>query len=266
MANARKWLVNLWSEVLGQKMSTRLIPLIIPNLRWNQEIFGQILGQYVKKEGRWLDAGCGHQLLPDRFQNIEKDLASRPQLMVGIDLDVASLRKHRSIRLVVCSNLAEIPFLDGTFDLLACNMVVEHLRDPSIPFREFARVLREDGTVIIHTPNALNYLVCTGRLLKSLLPRRVITRLVKWSEYREPEDIFPTFYRANTPDRLPRLMRQAGFSEEKRQMLVNPKPVCSFFAPAALVELLVMRATMSKHFCSFAATMVGVYRKNSAYP
>ncbi len=182
--------------------------------------------------------------------------------MVGVDLDPAALRRNRALSLSVCSSLDRLPISDESFDLVTCNMVVEHLENPSTAFQELARVLRPNGLLIVHTPNVLNYAVWGARGLKALLPRRVILTLVRWSDTREAEEVFPTFYRANSLKKLRHLLGEMGLAEEACHMLVGPQPVCSFFAPVALVELLVMRATMLAPLRHFATAILGVYRKS----
>jgi ubiquinone/menaquinone biosynthesis C-methylase UbiE len=47
------------------------------------------------------------------------------------------------------ASVDELPYADSTFDLVICNHLVNDLYDPSRPIREFARVLRPGGRIII---------------------------------------------------------------------------------------------------------------------
>ena len=47
-----------------------------------------------------------------------------------------------------------LPFPDGSFDLLWCSEVIEHLQDPSRTVGEFRRVLKPGGKMILTTPNS----------------------------------------------------------------------------------------------------------------
>lgn len=254
-------IAGLWRNSLGRSMSYRLTHLLIPHLVWNQEIYGGVLDQYVNNATLLLDAGCGHRLLGGGLDHIERAVMSKPRSSVGVDLDLGALQNHKTLRLRVCSSLDRLPFAAEMFDLVACNMVVEHLPSPSTAFRELGRVLRSNGVLLVHTPNALNYAVLAGRILKGLLPRRVILTIVRWSDSRNGQDVFPTFYRANTRHRLRRLLGETGLREEVCRMLVGPQPACSFFVPIAFIELLIMRATMFPLLRPFATTILGVYRK-----
>ena len=46
-----------------------------------------------------------------------------------------------------------IPFPDGTFDVVITNQVLEHVPDAGLHLREIRRVLPDDGVVYLATPN-----------------------------------------------------------------------------------------------------------------
>jgi 2-polyprenyl-3-methyl-5-hydroxy-6-metoxy-1,4-benzoquinol methylase len=50
----------------------------------------------------------------------------------------------------------ELPFADQTFDYVTCLEGLEHIENPQQAIREFARLLRPGGTVIVSIPNILN--------------------------------------------------------------------------------------------------------------
>lgn len=47
-----------------------------------------------------------------------------------------------------------LPYGDGTFHLIWCSEVLEHLRDPTTVITEFRRVLKSGGLLILTTPNS----------------------------------------------------------------------------------------------------------------
>ncbi len=101
----------------------------------------------------WLDIGCGHHILPPWQAKQEQELVAKCSKITGIDAEVNSLVKHRSITRIVAGNISKLPFRDSTFNLVTANMVIEHLDDPESQFREILRVLKPGGTFILHTPN-----------------------------------------------------------------------------------------------------------------
>jgi len=52
-----------------------------------------------------------------------------------------------------------LPFNDNTFDLIWCSEVIEHLINPQNAIKEFLRVTRPDGVLILTTPNSYFWLM-----------------------------------------------------------------------------------------------------------
>lgn len=50
----------------------------------------------------------------------------------------------------------ELPFADRVFDHVTCLEGLEHIENPQQAIRQFARVLRPGGTVVVSIPNILN--------------------------------------------------------------------------------------------------------------
>jgi SAM-dependent methyltransferase len=133
-------------------------------------------------------------------------------------------------------------------------MVVEHLKEPRIAFAELNRVLAPGGTILLHTPNLHNYLVFTNRLVWAVLPRRAHAALVATSERRAEEEIYPTFYRANTQRTLRKLGRPIG--QVTVEFLAGPRPFFHYFAPLAMVELLLTRISQFALFRRSGTTLL----------
>ena len=81
-------------------------------------------------------------------------LASHCKSLVGMDV---SLTSNRNIKSLVRGSLYNLPFADGSLDLITCRMVVEHLAQPRNAFAEVARCLRPGGAIVVITPNLHNY-------------------------------------------------------------------------------------------------------------
>ncbi|MGD0568921.1 MAG: methyltransferase domain-containing protein [Candidatus Sulfotelmatobacter sp.] len=256
---------DLWSAVLGRRMTRRLMKLIVPDLIWNQQIYGTVVLPYVTRETTWLDLGCGWRILGKDLEPIEDALVASAGMAVGCDVDLQSVRKHRNMRRLVLGSAEALPFRNASFDLITCNMVVEHLSDPQKSFSEMVRILSPGGQLVIHTPNLLNYAVFLNHTLARLVPRGFLLTLIGWADHRKGSDIFPTFYRANSARRLLQICDKLGLQEESRRFLTPPQPFFSFFAPLALIQILLMRLTMSsRYFRRFGATILMVFRYGPA--
>jgi ubiquinone/menaquinone biosynthesis C-methylase UbiE len=252
---------RLWNEWLGRAATRRLKQRILPQLRWNQEIWGESVMKNLAPPVRWLDAGCGWRILGKDLELLERQLVSRAGTVVGVDIDLVHLQKHLDISQRTCASLDALPFCDASFDLVTCNMVVEHLPDPLAVFREMARVLAPGGRMMVHTPNTRNYLVFANLVAKKLLPRSMILKFIR--DGRAGEDIYPTFYRANNRRALRKLGEGVNLRPEFVRGLTQPLPYTRFFAPLALVELLLMRATLTPPFDRFGATIMMSFQKQA---
>jgi ubiquinone/menaquinone biosynthesis C-methylase UbiE len=252
---------TLWDEWLGRKATWRLQRRILSHHRWNQEIWGETIKEKLTQPVRWLDSGCGWRLLGKDLEQLENELVGLAGLAVGVDLDLPHLRKHINLSRLTCASLASLPFSDASFDLVTCNMVVEHLPAPFTIFQEMSRVLAPGGTLMVHTPNTRNYLVFANILAKKLLPRPPALKLVH--DGRAGDDIYPTYYRANNARALRKLGESVKLQPESVRFLTQPQPYTRFFAPAAFLELLLMRATMTRPLDRFGATIVMVFRKQA---
>jgi SAM-dependent methyltransferase len=105
---------------------------------------------------RVLDAGCG----PGTYH---PELAARRVHVVGIDLfggmvrDARgrSVRRHDDVRLARAT-VERIPFRDASFDRIMCNHMLYHVPDQLAALREFRRVVRPGGRVVLATNAADN--------------------------------------------------------------------------------------------------------------
>lgn len=196
--------MSFWYRYRG-----KLARVLGVDLTHSQRRYGRLLEAVVKPGCRWLDLGCGRQIVPEWAcdPGFEADLAARASLLAGADVD-ESIRQHELIRNRVIAIGEQLPFRDSCLDLVTANVVVEHLADPTAVLRELKRILSPGGLFVFHTPNAWNYLVVLARLF----PYRVRRKLVFLIEGRNEEDIFPTCYRMNSLSSIHRLGREGGWN------------------------------------------------------
>lgn len=55
---------------------------------------------------------------------------------------------------VIEADASDLPFEDGSFDIVFCRELIEHVLDPDAVFLEIKRVLKPEGYLLITTPNA----------------------------------------------------------------------------------------------------------------
>jgi ubiquinone/menaquinone biosynthesis C-methylase UbiE len=233
--------------------------LLTPKLKHCQDIYEDVLFERTSGVAQWLDLGCGHCLLPPWRAARERQITARPRLLVGLDYDLPSLRKHTSIRQLVQGDISRLPFADQSFDLVTANMVFEHLADPQRQLSEIFRILAPGGSLIFHTPNLHGY----GTFLARLVPQRVKGRVIEFIEGRPEEDVFLTHYRINDRSTIRRLAAGAGFEVAALRMIVSGAHFV-MVPPLALIELLLIRTLMTPIGRPLRSNIIAVLTKPRA--
>jgi ubiquinone/menaquinone biosynthesis C-methylase UbiE len=120
--------------------------LRLAHLRAYAEAVAHAAGQDV------LDVGCNTGYGTVRFVPVARRV-------VGVDVSPGAIEAARNRapggrpEFILTSGF-ELPFPDGSFDLVSSFQVLEHVPDPLAYLREMARVTRPGGEVILATPNA----------------------------------------------------------------------------------------------------------------
>jgi SAM-dependent methyltransferase len=103
-----------------------------------------------------LDAGCGDGINLVGLRQILTEI-DVPFRLVGVDISAVRIERARLARAtsagLVRGSVSALPFASGSFDLVLCNHVLEHVRAPIAAVTEITRVLRHDGLAIIGVPN-----------------------------------------------------------------------------------------------------------------
>ncbi len=162
---------------------------------------------------RILDLGCGRNGLHG------DDLTCAPGATVfGVDLDPGALAANAVIANRAVASGEDLPFRAGSFDVVASAWVLEHLDHPGLVFSEVHRVLRAGGSFVFLTPNAWNY----NAWMIRAIPHRWHAGLTRRLYGRGEGDAYPVRYRANSSDRLHRLLNAAGF--DRTDLTYNGDP------------------------------------------
>lgn len=117
------------------------------DLQWSLTIEG-LEGVAHHARGRLLDVGCGDKPYEAIF---------RPHVSeyVGVEheatFEATSAGKHKTKADVLYDGV-RLPFEDQSFDTVLSVQVLEHTPEPQRLLNEMARVLRQDGTLIVSAP------------------------------------------------------------------------------------------------------------------
>jgi SAM-dependent methyltransferase len=247
--------MSVWSSA-GDRLA-RAIGLRITH---SQVRYYEALLRHVQAGNRWLDIGCGRQIVPDFAAPLDKqrELAARMKLLVGMDVDSA-IHDHPLLQERVMGWGDALPFADSSFDLITANMVMEHVKDPARILSEVRRVLRPGGRFIFHTPNFKYYLIFIAWLIPDFIKHKIIWLL----ERRAEADVFPTYYRINTSSRVRHWAAQCGL--EVQEIDVGGS-IGSFGAlgPIGVLEVFILKALSWPMLRDFSVTLIAVLMKPAA--
>ena len=122
----------------------------------------EVLARVAAVPGRdILEVGCGEGLMFD-------GTGTHP-----VQMDVSMTRVARAAGkcpLLLCADGYQLPFADGSFDVVLLIAVLEHTREPDRMLAEARRVLKPGGRAIMVVPNDVT--MSAGRLLLRKFPIR----------------------------------------------------------------------------------------------
>src|SRR5262245_7128934 len=113
----------------------RAFSFFYPNYLNEDEVFTKYILGSLDQNSVVLDAGCGSGSF---FHYPWKEQA---RLLVGCDVG-DSIGKNLDLQAGVRADLSSVPFARESFDLIFSRYVLEHLQQPRMVFREFARLLK----------------------------------------------------------------------------------------------------------------------------
>lgn len=218
--------------------------------KFHDSKYRDLIRKYLTPGARVLDAGCGRYL---RFSKELSDTAS----VVGIDLESVLETDNSSAPFGVRGDIGKLPFPSGYFDMVISRSVVEHLDEPEEVFREFSRVLKPGGRVVIITPNKWDYVSVIAALTPYSVHRALVSRI-----FQVPaDDVFPTRYRANTLGAIRKAFHRAGMTPKELDT-INHYPAYLMFSPMLFrLGVLYERITSLNLFRSLRGSLLGVFEK-----
>jgi SAM-dependent methyltransferase len=99
-------------------------------------------------KGKILDVPAGHGALAVHLKNLGFEV-----FCCDLYTELFSLKEFEIKR----GNLDEkLPYDDGFFDKIVCIEGLEHIENPANAIREFARILKTGGELIVSVPNIMN--------------------------------------------------------------------------------------------------------------
>jgi len=168
-----------------------------------------VMGLFDKTGGRFLDAGCGTgDFIPD--------LIARNGQVTALDFAGDMIEQSRS-RMAkkgldtrvdfAIGDVTNLDFDDNFFDAIIGVGLIEYLSDYREAFREFHRVLKPGGIVIVTVPS----IVSPFMAYETFVPKckGLVKQMLAAAGLREPERAY--FQRHFVPWTLDRDLRRLGF-------------------------------------------------------
>ena len=206
-ASYLKTLVRMWklrNSIASADYDARAFDSVIPLQRYWQRQRYRIITSMIDANKSCLDIGCGSSRI----------LSALNAHAVGLDIQLSKLlyarRYHRPL---VNGSIFALPFANNTFEQVVCSQVIEHLEANRQPFFEVARVLKNDGRLILGTPDY------------SRLTWLILERLYKFFAPDAYADQHITHYTRN--DLIP-LMAACGFRFKRAEYILNSEVILLF--------------------------------------
>ena len=184
----------------------------------HQDRYLDTVMKYLSPAAHLLDAGCGREM------EFTRQLERQVRLAVGIDIE--ALEPRLSGAHAAQGDLGRLPFQDEAFDIIVSQSVFEHLAAPETVLREFARVLKPNGKIVILTPNKYDYI----SIVSTLTPLWFHKWVLSWTLDNKEEDVFPTHYLINSKKQIVNLFRKSDLKLMK-VTLFNQYPSYLLFSP-----------------------------------
>jgi SAM-dependent methyltransferase len=111
-------------------------------------VFAQLQQLQLPKTAAILEIGCSGGPLQQRLRAVGF------QNLTGIDISEAAiaLARQRQIPNVSVMDGAQLAFADASFDVVVASDVLEHIADEQLALREWQRVLKPGGVLLVYVP------------------------------------------------------------------------------------------------------------------
>ena len=192
----------------------------------------------VGRRGRLLDVGCGLGFFVKRVAEVPGWDAHGYEISPQA---VAFARERLGLANVFCGKVESSGFPSGSFDVITLWDVIEHIPDPDPLLSYLGSLLRDDGMLCLHTPNA------TIQLPKAKLKRR-LRGMSPGLHYLEARDHI-NIYRMST---LRRVLTRCGF---RRVRFVHLSPIEGVAGDRRVAQRLLKRAWFLAAVAIFHGTL-----------
>lgn len=163
-----------------------------------------------------LEAGCGNGAFTSALRSYCIELSACD---IASDQIAQNKKTFKDINFFQQDLQERIPFEDNYFDFIWCSEVLEHLYFPLIALKEFRRILKPNGKILITVP-------FHGRF------KCVLIALFKWDHHFDPEYPHVRFFSKQS---LQDLVVKAGFIVQEVKSCGMQKPLRDILIPTNIL-------------------------------
>lgn len=144
MKNSESWVASKYEYRNGKLRITKNTAIVQVGSRLCGDLLAECLGRNVPlyARGRLVDLGCGDVPLYGVYRDFVESVTCA-------DWSAGAGNEHQD---VCCDLSSPLPFGDAYFDTIVLSDVLEHVPEPEMLWSEMARILSDEGTVILSTP------------------------------------------------------------------------------------------------------------------
>jgi len=163
-----------------------------------------------------LDVACGDASFTRLLSKFSADVTA---LHSCASLTAQHVRSYPEITFLQHDPCDPIPFLDGSFNVIWCSGVLEHVPNPGFVLREMFRGLAPGGRLLVTVPY-------NSRL------RDLLTTMFRWNQQFIPAESCLHFFTKKT---LEKTARNAGFTSLRLKTCSLYNPLHDLFIPTSIL-------------------------------
>jgi len=116
--------------------------------RYQIDVFMKKASAENSKNIKLLDVGAGHKPYKKLFKDSFYESCEHETIYKEVNL------KNSDKHSFYCDITKEIPKPDNHYDLIICNEVLEHINEPFLALKEFNRILKPNGKLVLTAPQS----------------------------------------------------------------------------------------------------------------